>query len=435
MSIEYEGRVWERIVDDTQEYEEGSLFVLSEQNSKYASSLPEDAVSISPKELKSLWGLDGLKVVGVSGTNGKTTTSAIIYSLLEDLGHSCAFQGTRGLYIGDERVEEKSLTTPSIFDTLKNMKRAADAGAEYFVMEVSSHAIAQNRIEGIDFALKVHTNVTRDHLDYHGTIEEYRRVKSLFFSDESMKLINRDEMKSISFNPANAWTHAVEEPAAFKILAYSLNGGVSGVIRFEKEQESFRSNLMGLFNLYNATAAISAVKLLTDAPLADICEELEYFGGVAGRMERVSENPAVIVDFAHTDDGIYRVLDSLKDKELCVVFGAGGERDRSKRPAMGAVVGRFAKKIYITSDNPRSEEPEKIIEEIAASLDGKENVHKITDRREAIRMALLEQEEDEIVLILGKGDENYQEIAGERHPFDDREVAREILAELGAGGE
>ncbi len=423
-----EGRAYRFLTDNTQEVDAESLFLSTHQNLPYRDSLPEGVRSVTPEELIREWGLEGMKVIGVTGTNGKTTTTALIYSLLIDLGRSAALQGTRGLFVDDRPLEQKHMTTPSILETLWNMKRAREAGAEYFVMEVSSHAIDQERIEGIGFALKVHTNVTRDHLDYHGTVEEYRRVKSRFFSDDSLKLLNKDEIKSIEFNPANAYTYGVEEPASFKVMAYSLQSGISAVIQFRNEQEAFFSNMMGLFNLYNLTAAIASTKLLTDEPLARICEVVENFGGVSGRMEVVSTDPTIIVDFAHTDDGMYRVLDSLKDKDLAVVFGAGGDRDRGKRPRMGAVAGRFAKKIYVTSDNPRSEDPEAIIEEILAGLKGKENVQAIPDRREAIGRAIDELEEGEILLILGKGDEDTQEIAGVKHPFDDREVVREILA-------
>ena len=428
MKVPFENGKYRYLTDNTRELDDESLFLATRQNLPYRDSLPEEVRSITPEELLREWGLEGMKVVGVTGTNGKTTTTALIYSLLIDLGRSAALQGTRGLFVDDRPLEQKHMTTPSILETLWNMKRAKEAGAEYFVMEVSSHAIDQERTEGIDFALKVHTNVTRDHLDYHGTVEEYRRVKSRFFADESLKRLNKDESKSIEFNPANAYTYGVEEPASFKVMAYSLQNGISAVIQFRKEQEAFFSNMMGLFNLYNLTAAIASAKLLTDEPLARICEVVEKFGGVSGRMEVVSADPTIIVDFAHTDDGMYRVLDSLKDKDLAVVFGAGGDRDRGKRPRMGAVAGRFAKKIYVTSDNPRSEDPEVIIQEILAGLKGKENVYAISNRREAIRRAIDELEKGEILLILGKGDEDTQEIAGVKHPFDDREVVREILS-------
>jgi UDP-N-acetylmuramoyl-L-alanyl-D-glutamate--2,6-diaminopimelate ligase len=421
---------FDALTDNTRELKEGTLLLATAQNAPYRKDLPQSTPTVTPEELMEAWELESMKVVGVTGTNGKTTVTALIYSLLIDLGRSCALQGTRGLFVDDRAVEAKHMTTPSILETLWNMKRAKDAGAEYFVMEVSSHAIDQERIEGLDFALKVHTNVTRDHLDYHGTVEEYRRVKSRFFADESPKLLNKDEIKTISYNPVGAYTYGVEEPATFKVMAFSLSDGISAVITYRDEQATFFSNMMGLFNLYNLTAAISAVKILAGEPLERICNEVENFGGVSGRMEVVSTRPTVIVDFAHTDDGIYRVLDSLKDKDLVVVFGAGGDRDRGKRPRMGAVAERFAKKIYVTSDNPRSEDPDAIISEILEGLKGKENVQAIVDRREAIRKALSELEEGEILLVLGKGDEDTQEIAGVKHPFDDREVVRELLEEL-----
>ncbi len=427
MRVPYAYDGFEALTDNTQELEAGTVLLATKQNAPYRRELPAETPTITPEELIRRWDLEGMKTVGVTGTNGKTTTTALIYSLLIDLGRSAALQGTRGLFVDDRPLERKHMTTPSILETLWNMKRSREAGAEYFVMEVSSHAIDQERIEGIGFALKVHTNVTRDHLDYHGTVEEYRRVKSRFFADDTLKLLNKDEIKTLDFNPANAYTYGVEEPATFKVMAYSLQNGISAVVQFRDEKEAFYSNMMGLFNLYNLLAAIASAKLLTEEPLEKICEAVENFGGVSGRMELVSADPTILVDFAHTDDGMYRVLDSLKDKDLAVVFGAGGDRDRGKRPRMGAVAGRFAKKIYVTSDNPRSEDPEAIIADILAGLKGKENVYAIVDRREAIERAIDELEEGEILLILGKGDEETQEIAGVKHPFDDRKVVREIL--------
>ncbi len=428
MKIDFNLNGFKYLSDNTKEIDKDTLFLLTAQNEKYTKDL-EIKNKITPKELIGLWELESVKVVGVTGTNGKTTTTALIYSLLLDLGKSVALQGTRGVFVNDEVLEQKHMTTPSILETLFNIKRAKDAyNIEYFVMEVSSHAIAQKRIEDLEFALKVHTNVTSDHLDYHKTIQEYQRVKSSFFLDDSPKLINKDEEKNLKYNRIGAYTYGVEEPATFKVMAYSLNSdGISGVIQYHQEQEVFFSGMMGLFNLYNLVAGISAVKILTNEPLAKICEMVENFGGVSGRMEVVSQNPTVIVDFAHTPDGIYKVLDSLKEKDLVVVFGAGGDRDKTKRAKMGAVAGRFAKKIYITSDNPRSEEPEDIIKDILAGLKGKEGVQAITNRKEAIKRALDELKEGEILLILGKGDESYQEIKGQKIPFDDREVVRELL--------
>jgi UDP-N-acetylmuramoyl-L-alanyl-D-glutamate--2,6-diaminopimelate ligase len=332
------------------------------------------------------------------------------------------------LFAEEKRIKEKSMTTPSILETLHNMKQTHELGCEYFIMEVSSHAIDQKRIEGIEFALKVHTNVTQDHLDYHGTVEEYRRVKSLFFADETPKLMNKDDIKNITFNPKNALTYGVDEPATFKVQAFAMQHGLTVGLKYLEDQETFHSPMVGVFNLFNLMAAVGSVVMLTGKPLSEVCEVVEYFGGVAGRMEVVSRDPLVIVDFAHTEDGMYQVLNAMKDRDIVVVFGAGGDRDRDKRPLMGAVAGRFAKKIYVTSDNPRSEVPEMILEDILLGLTGKEHVTATPDRRLAIEMALNSLEEGEVLLILGKGDETYQEIKGVKHPFDDRVVVREILS-------
>jgi len=415
------------ITDNSSEVDENTLFLKTAQNEKYLSKVPKETPIITPQELKQLWGLEKLKTVGITGTNGKTTTASIIYSMLTDLGFVTGLQGTRGFFLDDEKVDGKSLTTPSILQTMHNMKQTVEKGGEYFVMEVSSHAIAQNRIEAIDFALKIFTNVTQDHLDFHKSIDEYRATKSKFFLDESLKLINKDEAKKIVFNEVNAYTYSLDEPSSFKIEAFSLSGGITAAISHKREIATFKSNLVGLFNVYNLAAAISAVKLLTNKPLEEVCEAVEGFGGVSGRMEVISHNPTVIVDFAHTPDGMLKVLESVKDKDIAVVFGAGGNRDKDKRPKMGLAAARYAKKIYITSDNPRDEEPEAIIEDIAKALEGKEGVEKIVDRKEAITKAIKELKEHEVLLILGKGDEDYIEIKGEKIPFDDRVVAREII--------
>ncbi len=418
------------ITDNSAECDAKCAFLLTEQNKNYL----EDAKSrgaaaiISPAILQDIYGVRDLKIVGVTGTNGKTTTAAAIYSILLDLEEKAAFQGTRGLLINDERIEGKTHTTPPILKTLYNMALAKRAGAKYFVMEVSSHAIAQKRIESLKFALKLFTNITQDHLDYHGSFEEYWRVKSSFFSDDTLKLINKDA-KKIDFNTKNAYTYALDVPASFNIVAYSLNDGLTAAIKHFETQEEFFSPLYGFFNLYNITAAMGAVKLLTDHSLKEIAQAVESFGGVSGRMEVVSERPLVIVDFAHTPDGMDKVLDSLKEKKLSVVFGAGGNRDRSKRVHMGRVANRYGKKIYLTNDNPRDEVPIQIIEDIYAGIEKKENVRIIPDRYTAIKTAIDELEEEEILLVLGKGDETYMEIGSEKIPFDDREVVRSVIKE------
>jgi len=427
VKLTFNEKGFEFITDDTSKLDENTLFLKTAQNSHYYDKLDINPEFIISEELISIWGLEKMKVVGVTGTNGKTTVTAAIYSFLLDLDEKPALQGTRGLFAEEKRIEDKSMTTPSILETLHNMKQTMDLGCNYFIMEVSSHAIDQKRIEGLKFALKVHTNVTSDHLDYHGTVEEYRRVKSLFFADEAPKLLNKDDIKNITYNPMGAQSYGVDEPATFKVQAFSLIHGITAGIKHMQTEATFHSPMVGLFNLSNLMAAVGSVIMLTGRKVEEVCEVVENFAGVAGRMEVLSRDPLVIVDFAHTDDGMFQVLDSIKDRDISVVFGAGGNRDKSKRPKMGAVAGRFAKKIYVTSDNPRDEVPEMILEDILVGLHGKDHVTATPDRRLAIKMALEDLEGDEVLLILGKGDEDYQEIKGVKHHFDDREVVRELL--------
>ena len=427
MKLAFEKEGYSFLSDDTGALDEQTFFLKTAQNTPYYEKLDPKPVSITPEELIAFWGLEKMKVVGVTGTNGKTTVTAAIYSFLLDLDEKPALQGTRGLFAQEKRIEEKSMTTPSILETLHNMKQTMDLGCNYFIMEVSSHAIDQKRIEGLTFALKVHTNVTSDHLDYHGTVEEYRRVKSLFFADETPKLLNKDDIKNITYNPIGAQSYGVDEPATFKVQAFALIHGITAGIKHMQTEATFHSPMVGLFNLFNLMAAVGSVVMLTGRKVEEVCEVVQNFAGVAGRMEVVSRDPLVIVDFAHTDDGMYQVLDSIKDRDISVVFGAGGNRDKDKRPRMGAVAGKFAKKIYVTSDNPRDEVPEMILEDILIGLHGKDHVTATPDRKLAIKMALDDLEGDDALLILGKGDEDYQEIKGVKHPFDDREVVRELL--------
>ena len=430
MKIDYNLDGYKFITDDTTKISDDTEFLLTAQNRVYFEALEVKPTStITPKELISKWEIGEIKVVGVTGTNGKTTVTASIYSFLLDLGEKVALLGTRGFFANEERVEEKSMTTPSILDILRYLKIAKEKECSYFIMEVSSHAIEQNRIEGLDFALKIHTNVTSDHLDYHKTVEEYRRVKSLFFADESPKLLNKDDIKSITYNPKNAQSYGVDEPATFKVQAFALKYGITAGIKHMNKEATFHSPMVGLFNLFNLMAAIGATTILTGRDIQDVCDVVANFAGVAGRMEVVSKNPLVIVDFAHTDDGMLQVLDSMKDRDVSVVFGAGGNRDSSKRPRMGAIASKFAKKVYVTNDNPRDEEAEKIIKDILSGIKEQEHTRAMVDRAFAIQEALRELEEGEVLMILGKGDEDTMEIKGKKIHFDDREVVRALLAQ------
>ncbi len=428
MKIELPEQEFKYITENSQDCDKETAFVLTPQNEKYLQNAKERGAHsiINIKDVAKLFGIDKIKIVGITGTNGKTTTASAIYSFLLDLGYKAAMQGTRGFFMNDEMVEGKTLTTPSVLNTYKHIYQAVSAGCDFFIMEVSSHAIAQKRVEGLNFELKILTNITQDHLDFHKTIGEYIAVKNSFFQDDGRKLINKDEPKA-AFNFKNTFTYGIENPATYRLIAYSLNNASSGIIQHFKDVVPFTSSLHGFFNLYNLMAAIAATHLLTGKKLEEVANVVEGFAGVSGRMEQVSEVPNVIVDCAHTPDGIQQVLNALKEKELLVVFGAGGDRDRTKRPLMGRVAASLAKKLYITSDNPRNEDPQDIVNDILEGIEDKAVVNVELNRRKAIEMALRDQRDDEVVVILGKGDESYQIIYDEKFPFDDREVVRELL--------
>ncbi len=419
------------VTENSTECDHQTAFVVTRLNEKYQEDAHKHGAvaCVKPSAIATSFGIDRIRIIGITGTNGKTTTASAIYSMLLDLGYKAAMQGTRGFFMNDAQVEEKSLTTPTVLTTYRHIYQAVSAGCDFFVMEVSSHAIAQDRIEGLPFALKVLTNITQDHLDFHGTLEAYVAVKNSFFTDSGMKLVNKDEPKAL-INTKNAFTYGVENNATYKIVAYTLKEGIGGVINRLGEISTFQSPLHGFFNLYNMLSAIASVHLLTEKPMELITEAAENFAGVSGRMECVSTEPLVIVDFAHTPDGIIQVLEALKDKELRVVFGAGGDRDRSKRPLMGRAAERYAKKIYLTSDNPRSEDPQAIIDDILVGIENRSKVHVEPNRKKAIEAALLEQKSGEAVVVLGKGDERYQIIYDHHLPFDDRDVVRALLKDL-----
>jgi len=428
LKIELPNQPYKYITENSQECDAQTAFVLTSQNEKYLENAQENGAHsiINITEIAPLFGIDKIKIIGITGTNGKTTTASAIYSFLLDLGYKAAMQGTRGLFMNDEVVEGKSLTTPSVLNTYRHIYQAVEAGCEYFIMEVSSHAIVQKRIEGLPFELKILTNITQDHLDYHKTLEEYIHVKNSFFQDEGKKLINKDETKA-KFNFKNAYTYGIENPATYRLIAYSLNNGSSGIIQHFQEVVPFTASLHGFFNLYNLMAAISATHLITEKTLEEVCDVVDNFAGVSGRMEQVCAAPNVIVDFAHTPDGMQQVLNALREKELLVVFGAGGDRDALKRPLMGRVASSLAKKVYITTDNPRFEDPQAIVNDILSGIEHREHIVVELNRKKAIEMALQEQEGDEVVVILGKGDEDYQIIYDKKLPFDDRKVVREFL--------
>ncbi|EAH9557724.1 UDP-N-acetylmuramoyl-L-alanyl-D-glutamate--2,6-diaminopimelate ligase [Campylobacter coli] len=418
------------ITDNTLECEKDCYFLKTAQNMNFASdALEKGAKIIDVEECKKLLKIDeNIKIIGITGTNGKTTTAAAIYSILLDLGFKCGLCGTRGAFINDEQIDEKSLTTSPILKTLEYLQLATQKKCDFFIMEVSSHALVQNRIEGLKFAAKIFTNITQDHLDFHGNFENYKAAKELFFTDENLKFINKDTLM-IKFNVRNAFTYGIENPSLYQVKAYSLEDGISAIVALKDQSFHIDSPLLGLFNLYNLLAASACVNELVKPNLKDLEKAISGFGGVCGRVEQVANG--VIVDFAHTPDGIEKVLDTLKNKKLIVVFGAGGDRDKTKRPLMGKIVEHFAKIAIITSDNPRSEEPKDIMNEILSGFQNPDKALMIEDRKEAINKALKLKEKDDLVVILGKGDENTQEIKGIKHPFSDKAVVNEILKNQG----
>jgi len=414
--------------DNSKEADENSAFVYSKQNENFIEDAKKNGCKefIKSEDLKNHCDFSSIKVIGITGTNGKTTTAAAIYSILLDLGYKVALQGTRGFFINEQRVEEYSLTTPVQLGNFAHVQKAIENHCDFFVMEVSSHAIEQKRIEGLTFELKILTNITRDHLDYHKTIEEYINVKNSFFSDESKKLINKDEKKA-KFNPKNCLTYGLDEPSTYKVQAYSFKDGMHVALQNFEKVESFTSMMMGIFNVYNLTAAIAAVHMTTKKSLNEICEAVENFAGVSGRMETLSLNPYIIVDFAHTPDGMKEVLGSFGHKDIIVVFGAGGDRDKDKRPLMGKVAQNYAKHIIVTSDNPRFEDPDLIIEDILRGISDKSKVEVEINRKLAIKKAIDLYTKNSVILVLGKGDEEYQIIYDQKLPFCDKEVINSYL--------
>ena len=416
--------------DNSSEINSNTIFVSSKQNKQFINSAKENGCKkiIDDKELKNYFNFEDIKIVGITGTNGKTTTAAAIYSILLDLGYKVAFLGTRGFYINDMKMEDYSLTTPVQLEIFSNIELALNYDCEFFIMEVSSHAIAQNRICGLDFALKIHTNITRDHLDYHKTLQEYIDIKNSFFRDDAPKLINKDD-KNIKYKLKNAIAYGLDNPATYKVQAYTFKNGTAVAMQYFGELYHFSSDLRGTFNVYNLTCAIASVHNLTKKPLQEICDLVDNFAGVSGRMETVSDEPNIIVDFAHTPDGMKQVFESFKDKDIIVVFGAGGDRDKAKRVIMGKIANEYAKFIYITSDNPRFEDPQEIADNIISGITDKEKLILELNRKTAIKFAIDKSKnyKNPVILILGKGDETQQIIYDKKFPLNDKKIVQELL--------
>ncbi|MBH8575394.1 UDP-N-acetylmuramoyl-L-alanyl-D-glutamate--2,6-diaminopimelate ligase [Nostocaceae cyanobacterium CENA369] len=389
-----------------------------------------------------------LQMVGVTGTNGKTTTTHLIEFLLGKAQLSTALMGT--LYTRWAGFEQTAVhTTPFAVELQQQLAEAVNAGCEFGVMEVSSHALAQGRVLGCEFEVGVFSNLTQDHLDYHSDMEDYFAAKALLFSPDYLKgraIINADDAYGqrliAALNPERVWSYSVNNNSAdlwMSELNYEPNG-VSGKLHTPKGDVTFRSPLVGQYNLENLLAAVGTV-LHLGLDLQLVVSAIPEFPGVPGRMERVQISPkqdiSVIVDYAHTPDSLENLLKAARPfipgKMICV-FGCGGDRDRTKRPKMGKIAADLADVAVVTSDNPRTEDPERILQDVLAGIPETVKPTVIGDRATAIRTAILQAQPGDGVLLAGKGHEDYQILGTEKIHFDDREHARDSLQErLGIG--
>lgn len=380
---------------------------------------------------------DKLKLIGVTGTNGKTTIATLLYNMFRKLGYKCGLLSTVCNYIEDEAIPT-SHTTPDPIELNKLLGRMADEGCSYVFMECSSHAIAQRRIAGLKFAGGVFTNLTRDHMDYHKTFDNYRDAKKAFFDNlpkNAFAITNADDkngMVMIQNCKANVKTYSTRSMADFKarILECHFEG-----MYLEIDGKEVGVQFIGKFNVSNLLAVYGTAIMLGQKP-DDILLVMSTLKSVSGRLEPVHSPNGVtaIVDYAHTPDALENVLRAIHEVmngkgHIITVCGAGGNRDKGKRPLMAQEAVKQSDRVVITSDNPRFEEPQDIINDMLAGLDEPQmkKVLSITDRKEAIRTAYMLAKKGDVILIAGKGHEDYQEIKGVKHHFDDKEVIKKIM--------
>lgn len=380
-----------------------------------------------------------LSIVGITGTNGKTTVATLVWQILTKTGHQTSLLGTVEKRINEESFESR-LTTSDPIELATDMKKMVEAGSQYLIMEVSSHALHQQRVTGIPFKVAAFTNLTHDHLDYHNSFEEYASAKKILFNqldNRSWAITNIDDPKGewmTNSTPAKILTFGFKEKGLIK--ASIVKSDYSGMT-LSLDGTEFRTPLVGDFNAYNVVQALLICTAL-GVDGTDIMEVLRDCNGAPGRLEpvKISENsnniPAVFVDYAHTPDALENVSGTLKKlksnrDKLIILFGCGGDRDKTKRPEMARIAETYANEVIVTSDNPRTEDPELIIRDIMAGFKKPENVTVIVSRKEAIEKVINKTGSRAIILIAGKGHETYQEIDGKRSHFDDREIARVAL--------
>ena len=378
-----------------------------------------------------------LTLVGVTGTNGKTTIVTLLYTMFRKLGYKAGLLSTVSNYINDKEISATH-TTPDAIELNDLLAQMVEAGCDYAFMEVSSHSVVQKRIAGLQFKGGIFTNLTRDHLDYHPTFEDYRDAKKAFFDGlpaGAFALTNKDDKNGIFMlqnTKADKQTYSVLSLADFKgrILETHIEGTLMSV-----NDREVATQFVGKFNAYNLLAVYGTTVLLGQNP-DDVLVVLSMLHSVAGRFQtfRSPEEYTAIVDYAHTPDALVNVLNAIHEVltgrgKIITVIGAGGNRDTGKRPIMARESARLSDRVILTSDNPRFEEPETIINDMFAGLTEEEakKTVKITDRKEAIRTACMLAQAGDVVLIAGKGHEDYQEIRGVKYHFDDREIVQEII--------
>ena len=375
-------------------------------------------------------------MLGVTGTNGKTSTTYMVKSIAEQAGKKVGLIGTIQNMIGDE-VIETGRTTPESADLFALLRQMADEKVDLVIMEVSSHALVQDRVYGIQYQVALFTNLTQDHLDYHKTFDNYLSAKKLLFSQCDVAVINHDDPhaeKIMEGLECPIYTTGIHTPASYNASEIDIQtSGVRFLLRTPKGESLIRLHISGLFSIYNAMGA-AAMMQQAGFSLEQIVSGLEALKGVAGRLQAVNTNGkpfSVYVDYAHTPDALENVLTTVRafaKARVLSLFGCGGDRDRAKRPLMGEIGGRHSDYVIITSDNPRSEEPESIVKAIEEGVKKSGAPYTvIVNRREAIAYALTILEENDILVIAGKGHENYQEINGVKHHFDDKEIVEELL--------
>ncbi len=379
-----------------------------------------------------------LHLVGVTGTNGKTTIATLLYNMFRKFGHKCGLLSTVCNYIEDEAIPADH-TTPDPIELNRLLAKMVEAGCEYAFMECSSHAIAQKRIGGLKFAGGLFTNLTRDHLDYHKTFENYRDAKKAFFDSlpkTAFAITNADDkngMVMVQNTKATVKTYSTRTLADFKakIIECHFEG-----MYLDIDGHEVGVQFIGKFNVSNLLAVYGAAVMLGKKP-EDILVIMSTLKSVSGRLEPIRSNEGVtaIVDYAHTPDALENVLNAIHEVldgkgKVITVCGAGGNRDKGKRPLMAQEAVKQSDRVIITSDNPRFEEPQDIINDMLAGLNAQQmkKVVSIADRREAIRTAVMMAEKGDVILIAGKGHEDYQEIKGVKHHFDDREEVRKIFS-------